>query len=137
LSNRELCHWFFPEDKYKDFLKKTKQGPNLDLSSSSILSNILKNREIDNIFTSLGEIILEQFRLKFLASNLNLENAKIKEIFSKQKIILKATKELLIHNFIIDSELWKEAELKYTCQRLDEANIRDRQARFLWFQISR
>jgi hypothetical protein len=135
LSYKELYQWYFPEERYRDFLKKTKDithYPSRPLSD--ILSNILQNRELDNMFSVLSKLIWEEFQYLFLENPSVFSPLKMKNIFSQQKAVLKPSKESLIHNFIINNELWQGSHVKYTCQRLNEAGIKDEQGRLLWFR---
>jgi len=135
LSAKNLYHWFSPEERYRDFTKKDKQRLAAPLIAvGSRLSNILRNKELDNIIATLSEIIIEQFKQYFLPAPDALPTENMKNIFSQQKVSLKTTREFLVHNFIVNNELWKEAHLKYTCQRLNGAGIKDAQKRLLLFQ---
>jgi len=135
LSYKDLYNWCFPEDRYKDFLKKIKKESRPPEATSIISSKTLQVNQLDDLFLALSGIILERFQNLFLGENFrSIDQPKIKELLSRQKVILKTTKEFILHNFIPDNELWKETEMRYACQRLSESGIKDGEGRILVFK---
>jgi len=141
LSYKKLYHWSTPQERYKDFIKKTKAAapknlfhlPESQVFSTEDIGD--KKRSLDGILEMLGEIILRQFQHGFLPNECSSwEPLKIKEVFLKQKATINRSKDFLIHNFFIDKQLCKEAHFNYICHRLNESGIRDSQDRLMWFK---
>lgn len=141
LSLRELYHWIAPEDRYKEFIKKTKESaaehPAFLPDSIDSLKEIDKENYLDNIFEMLNQIIFYQFQNRFLPESCSSWSPlKLKDVFLRQKAIIERSREFIIHNILISNELCKEADLKYICQRLNEPGLRDSHDRFLWFTLT-
>lgn len=142
LSCKELYHWLTPENTYKNFTKRLKEPISKESSFSSGLGNLLKEinegSSLDGIFASLSHFIFQQFHHDFLPAEFHSWSPlKIKEVFLRQKAIIKRTKGFVVHNIVIDNKLCKQSDLEYVCQCFNERGIRDSDDRLLWFQMSR
>ena len=138
LSYKELYHWVSPEDRYKDFIKKSKWAVSMNVFSlsSTVLSKGIKNENpLDEIFQMLSQVIFHQFQQRFLPQDCSSwDPLKVKEVFLRQKGTIKRSKESTAYNLLFDKELCKESDLKYICQRLNEQGIRDGDGRMMIFK---
>ena len=138
LSYNELYHWIAPEDRYKYFTKMSRQ-PELEKSLSSRIaqSKIENYNSLDGVFGLMSQIIFTQFQYRFLPQEVSVwSKSKIKEFLMKLKGEVKKSKESVIHNLLSDKELCNDANMKYICQRLNEAGIRDSEGRMLVFKLN-
>lgn len=140
LSYKELYHWVWPEDRYKDFTKKLNaQGPKEPTSIIPILTFCTPpgctKENLEEVLDMLTTSIFQQFKNYFLPENLrSWDILKIKDLILKKQALIKRSKELIIYNILLDNKLCSENDLRYICQRLNEAGIRDNQDRVLWFK---
>ncbi len=142
LSTKELYHWIQPESMYKKFIQRVKKPPLIDLTlqPEQLEAAKIKNSEnnLDNIFATLAQIIFHQFQQKILPDSCrSWSQLKIKDVFLRQKAIIKRSKEYLCHNILIDNELCKENDIRYICNQLNDPGLMESRSKLPWFSYTK
>jgi hypothetical protein len=141
LNIRELYHWISPEGKYKDFMKRSKEEIPINVSQARDLTNEIKplqnEKYLDQIFGALSQIIFSQFKVYFIPSDCKTWNAlKLKDIFLRQRAIIKRNSESVIYNILISNELSMLPYLEHICQRLNSHKFIDNRSKIPYFKAS-
>jgi len=142
LSIKELYHWIQPESMYKKFIQRVKKPTLADLAlqPEQLEAAKIRNSEnnLDNIFATLAQIIFHQFQQKILPDSCrSWSQLKIKDVFLRQKAILKRSKEYLYHNILISNELCKEDDIKDICNQLNDPGLMESRSKLSWFSYTK
>lgn len=135
---KELSHWVAPENAYKRFAQKMKKVvPDNQILLSDLLDPLkMVNPEnnLENIFAMLSQIIFHQFQQRFVPDSCkSWSPLKLKDVFLRQRAIIKRSKGVVSYNILNNNELCKDSDLNHICQCLNESGIRRSGSDFPWF----
>jgi hypothetical protein len=125
---KELYNWATPEDRYKEFTKWAKEtvaNSTVFLPNSFDFSKVANSENyLENIFSILSQIIFYQFQQNFVPESCrSWSPLKLKDVFLRQRAIIRRSKEFISYNMLINNELCNRADLAFICDRLNELFI--------------
>ncbi|MFH1622297.1 MAG: hypothetical protein ABIA97_04160 [Candidatus Omnitrophota bacterium] len=141
LEINKLYHWISPENKHNEFNKIVKEPlyekPVLFPDSTDAFISENKENYLDNIFTTLSQLIFYQFKNKFIPRECSSWNPlKIKDVFLRQKAIINRKKEIISYKILISNELCKENDIQYICQQLNHFGLRSNHDKLTYFSLA-